>query len=172
MKIITNFKKNIIPTQYSKGAGEEHKLAGNPILSFPFRIEGLPKDTKAVVWTLIDYDAVPVCGFAWIHWIAYQNDINGSIEIEANASRKNKTIVQGKNSFATGLIDTDFSEIENNYVGPTPPDQDHIYTLSVYALNQTIELPAGFYYNALLKSIKKYVIDSTEIELIGLKYLK
>ena len=51
--------------------------------------------------------------------------------------------VQGKNSFTSGLLADDFSEIENHYVGPTPPDQDHQYELTVYALDHSLNLKNG-----------------------------
>ena len=58
-----------------------------------------------------------------------------TIDIVEDFSRIKSDFVQGKNSFATGLLDEDFSEIENHYVGPTPPDKDHYYELVVYALS-------------------------------------
>ncbi len=41
-----------------------------------------------------------------------------SISIKPDLSRTKGDYVQGKNSFTSGLLADDFSEIENHYVGP------------------------------------------------------
>ena len=69
MKIKTNFNSNVIPDIYSKKALKEHRYHDQPITSFPFTVEELPSHTKYLAFTLIDHDAVPVCGFSWIHWL-------------------------------------------------------------------------------------------------------
>ena len=63
MKINTNFNNNIIPYDYAAGAQPTQLIHNNPIKSFPFTVEDLPFGTKYLAWTLIDYDAIPVCGF-------------------------------------------------------------------------------------------------------------
>ncbi|PWZ67469.1 YbhB/YbcL family Raf kinase inhibitor-like protein, partial [Staphylococcus pseudintermedius] len=93
-------------------------INGNPIKSFPFEVTELPEGTKYLAWSLIDYDAIPVCGFAWIHWSVANVSVSGnSISIKADLSRTKGDYVQGKNSFTSGLLAEDFSEIENHYVG-------------------------------------------------------
>lgn len=77
--------------------------------------------------------------------------------------------VQGKNSFATGLLDEDFSEIENHYVGPTPPDKDHYYELVVYALSDKLNLKNAFYLNELLHQVDSKLLDKAKINLVGRK---
>ncbi|CCJ10652.1 Putative uncharacterized protein [Staphylococcus aureus subsp. aureus ST228] len=67
------------------------------------------------------------------------------------------------------MLAEDFSEIENHYVGPTPPDKDHQYELTVYALDHSLNLKNGFYLNEFLKEVNQHKIDQTSINLIGRK---
>ena len=96
MKIKTNF--TTIPQEFSKGAAEKDVILGNPVRSFPFRIEELPENTKAIAFSLIDYDAVPVCSFPWIHWLVTDFDASGNyVEIPENASLELlDSLIQGK----------------------------------------------------------------------------
>ncbi|WP_340571209.1 YbhB/YbcL family Raf kinase inhibitor-like protein [Staphylococcus aureus] len=170
MKIKTEFKGNNIPYEYAAGADVSDSINGNPIKSFPFEVIELPEGTKYLAWSLIDYDAIPVCGFAWIHWSVANVSVSGnSISIKVDLSRTKGDYVQGKNSFTSGLLAEDFSEIENHYVGPTPPDKDHQYELTVYALDHSLNLTNGFYLNEFLKEVNQHKIDQTSINLIGRK---
>ena len=75
MKINTNFNNNIIPYD-AAGAQPVDLINNNPIKSFPFNVVDLPPGTQYIAWTLIDYDAVPVCGFPWIHWVVANVSVN------------------------------------------------------------------------------------------------
>ena len=170
MKINTNFNNNIIPYDYAAGAQSTHLIHNNPIKSFPFTVEDLPFGTKYIAWTLIDYDAIPVCGFPWIHWAVANVSVNSdTIDIVEDLSRIKGDFVQGKNSFATDLLAEDFSDIENHYVGPTPPDKDHYYELVVYALSEKLNLKNTFYLNELLHQVDSKLLDKAKINLVGRK---
>lgn len=65
------------------------------------------------------------------------------------------------------LLETDLSLIENNYVGPTPPDRDHHYLLKVYALKDKLDLKNHFYFNDFLEQVNLVSLASCEIKLIG-----
>ena len=170
MKINTNFNNNIIPYDYAAGAQPVDLINNNPIKSFPFNVVDLPPGTQYIAWTLIDYDAVPVCVFPWIHWVVANVSVNSdTIDIVENFSRIKGDFVQGKNSFATGLLAEDFSEIENHYVGPTPPDKNHYYELIVYALSEKLNLKNTFYLNELLHQVDSKLLDKAKINLIGRK---
>lgn len=170
MRINIEFSHNQIPYAYAAGAPKADTIKGNPIKSFPFQITDIPQDTKYLAWTLIDYDAIPVCGFAWIHWTLANFKVNQSnVFIEEDISRAKGDFVQGKNSFTSELLPEDFSDIENHYVGPTPPDKDHQYELVVYALKEKIDLENGFYLNKFLNKVNQYKIKQTSVQLIGRK---
>ena len=76
-------------------------------------------------------------------------------------------LIQGKNSFSSQFLDGDFSEIDTMFVGPTPPDRDHNYTLKVFALSEKTGLENGFWVNELLNKVKDLTLGTVELDLIG-----
>ncbi|MGI5881424.1 MAG: YbhB/YbcL family Raf kinase inhibitor-like protein, partial [Syntrophomonadaceae bacterium] len=68
MKIITNAIKDGAFALEFGNFGPKDKN-GMPHISFPFAIEDYPKETKAFALIFIDYDAVPVSGAPFIHWL-------------------------------------------------------------------------------------------------------
>lgn len=167
MNIETTFEKGIISARFGKNAEKKDIKSGNPVRSFPFSIEDVPMGTKTFALSFIDYDAVPICSFPWIHWLA-ANIPAELVKIPENFSLTfGEPTIQGKNSFSSPLLENDFSEIENLFVGPTPPDQDHCYTLTVYALPSELDLQPGYYLNEFLKKVKHQALATAEIELIG-----
>lgn len=164
MKITVPFEERIIPKRYSKYTDE--LAQGNVIVSFPFSIEGAPAGTKTFAWSLVDYDSIPVCGFAYIHWVV-ANVPAAKTKIEADFSRIDSQHLHGKNSLVSKFLPTDFSAIEDSYIGPYPPDQDHIYTLTVYALDSDLALSQGFYLNNLQKALEPHLLGRAKIDLIG-----
>ena len=166
MKIKTKFN-NILPKEFGKEAKREDIMQGNPVRSFAFEVDNLPKGTEYIAFTLIDYDAIAVCSFPWIHWSVADLKVNGdSIQIEENMSRIGQ-LIQGKNSFSSQFLDGDFSEIDTMFVGPTPPDRDHNYTLKVFALSEKTGLENGFWVNELLNKVKDLTLGTVELDLIG-----
>lgn len=167
MKIKVDFNKNELPKKYSKYANKKEMLNGNPIVSFPFKIVDIPTEAKYLSFTLIDYDAIPVCGFSWIHWTVANIDASFS-NIPENYSQDDKyKKTQGTNSFASVLVNESNPKIIHRYVGPTPPDKDHNYTLTVYALNDVIDIDEGFYLNDLYSKMEEKIIEQASINIIG-----
>nr|WP_297405972.1 hypothetical protein [uncultured Cetobacterium sp.] len=63
--------------------------------------------------------------------------------------------MQGANSWIStmgGLNKSDAS----HYGGPAPPDKEHTYSITFYALDTKLELESGFYLNELYKVILKW----------------
>lgn len=98
MKINIPFNQNLLPKRFGKEADCTDIIKGNPIRSFPFEISELPEGTKYIAITLIDYDAIPVCSFPWIHWLATDIEVkNNTVIIPENYSLDYKdSITQGK----------------------------------------------------------------------------
>lgn len=162
MKIKIETEHGFLPKKYSKYADEQHKYKSMPIVSFPIILEEVPKGTKSFALTVIDFDAVSVCGFAWIHWLAC--DIPATITvIPENVSANNTLgIVQGKNSFSSIFVGEKDQQIICRYAGPTPPDRDHKYTVDVYALDcDTLRLSEGFYLNELYTKMENHILAKT-----------
>ncbi|MBD5075012.1 YbhB/YbcL family Raf kinase inhibitor-like protein, partial [Xanthomonas citri pv. citri] len=76
-------------------------------------------------------------------------------------------MIQGQNSFASPLAGSNDPKVIHQYCGPTPPDKDHAYTLTVYALDAELNLQPGFYLNELYQEMKEHILAETSIELLA-----
>ena len=137
---------------------------GVPTRSIPVAWNDIPVGTITLALVMQDYDAVPVCGFSWIHWLAVNID-PARKELTENASRIDNTFIQGKNSLASRQICGDMPEsVTNYYSGPRPPDKDHEYEITVYALDCVVNLKNGFRLNELMKAIRGHILDSASLQ--------
>lgn len=136
-----------------------------PNYSFHLAWAELPKNTVSLALTFVDHDAIPVCGFTWIHWLVANIDPSFS-ELPEDAS-KNLNLLEGVTSWSSGIIPNDWRLSKDDDVGfggCAPPDQEHLYTIELYALDKQLELPRGFLMNDLLKAIKGHVLDKCMLE--------
>lgn len=154
-----------MPDKYAKYAPAEAKRGGYPIVSFPFSISGAPAGTKYFAWSLLDYDAVPVGGFIWLHWLAA--NLPASVTaIPENASQSGAVdFIQGRNANAGRMVNVQDPLVSQRYNGPQPPDQTHDYTLTVYALDAPLPLKQGFWYNAFRRALTGHVLATAEVEI-------
>lgn len=158
-----SFSNGYLNDKHGKYASDDLKLLNVPIVSPHLRWSDLPKNTISLALIMQDYDAIPVCGFSWIHWIVA--NIDPAIkELPENASRELKDLVQGKNSLASKQICGDQpDEVVNFYGGPRPPDKDHEYQFELFALDTRLDLPIGFRMNDLLKAMEGHILDNAKI---------
>jgi Raf kinase inhibitor-like YbhB/YbcL family protein len=136
-----------VPRQHT-GDGEDV----SPALSW----SGLPDGTKTLALIMDDPDApTPE---PWVHWVIYgmPGDLAGLPKGVATKAelREPKGAVQGKNSWGT-----------IGYRGPAPPKGHgvHHYHFKLYALDATLELPAGLSKNDLLRRIDGHVLAQGEL---------
>jgi len=158
MKISLALEKGYLPDKYGKFATDADQYKGQPIVSFPIEISEVPAGAKFLSLSLVDYDAIPVCGFPWIHWTAANIPVTGLIP-ENFSQTAPAGVVQGKNSQASPFVGQTDPKIAKRYTGPTPPDRDHSYTLIVTASVKKLELADGFWWNELR--------DAAELNLLG-----
>lgn len=171
MRVTTDF--SVIPDQYSKHAPAPLKADGMAIMSFPFYVDQLKPGTQYLHWALVDDDAIPVCGFQWIHWAvanvpvdALMFDMNDAqaVEIPEDFSRMMMSMVPealcGRNSTAGSMIGSDNPQVYMHYVGPQPPDADHYYKLMVWESEQPLELNQGFWLNQMYHELNKAQINN------------
>ncbi|MHC1685099.1 MAG: YbhB/YbcL family Raf kinase inhibitor-like protein [Clostridiaceae bacterium] len=149
----------IILDRYGK-RGEHFNKAGIPTYSLPINIIEAPKNAVSFALILEDKDAVPVCGFSWVHWIAANIT---KTELEENESILRKDFIQGVNSWNGAIANVD-KELAIGYGGMTPPDAPHVYELHVFALDTNLELQEGFYMNELYKAMDGHVIEQTTLK--------
>lgn len=159
MRVNVELENGYLPDAYGKYASQEDKHGWSSRRSFPMVVEGIPQDTEALALLFLDWDSVPVCGFPWIHWTAViDGPFDDILEIPDDASRTCPCrLAQGYNSAAK-------SEPERGvgYVGPCPPDADHVYTLKVFALDVAPALDAPFWANELMATCREHAIDEAE----------
>lgn len=164
MKVSVKLTNGYLPDQYGKYATPEQMIADHPTTSFPLTATDLPTGTKSLALVLIDFDSTPVCGFTWIHWLA-ANIPTELAMLPANASRQMADrFIQGKNSNAGSLVNGD-PRITQGYVGPQPPDRDHNYTLTVYALDDDLQLQNGYWLNEFLHAAQGHILDTAKIDI-------
>ena len=149
-----------------KYAPEPDRLEGFPVRSFPIEINDVPQEARTLALAFIDYDAIPVGGFCWIHWTACNLPATTTL-IPEDASRTGTVdMVQGRNSNWSPMAHgSDNPQVHSRYCGPQPPDATHSYTLNVYALDCELGLPEGFYLNELRRAMSGHVLDQASVEL-------
>ncbi len=135
-------------------------VQGVPQLSFPIRWEDAPAQTKSFALVFIDYDNVIGEGIIWVHWLAANIPASVS-EIREDAARTDRSLIQGKNTWAFQLGND--NPVCNMYGGPAPEDRPHEYELYLYALSDMLDLENGYYYNEFLKEIRGKVLDTAVI---------
>ncbi|MHB1315018.1 MAG: YbhB/YbcL family Raf kinase inhibitor-like protein [Christensenellales bacterium] len=124
---------------------------GIPLRSLPLAIENAPQGTVCFALLMEDPDSEPIAGFRWVHWIAV--NITDSELPEDYSRTAAGRIVQGKNDFETV-----------GYGGPTPPDKDHNYVITVYALDAKLDLQNGFQKADLIKAVKGHMLGEASLE--------
>lgn len=156
MKVISSAVVNgIIGKKYGKYGTEFYK--GMPSYSIPFEILDAPENTKTFALVLEDKDAIPVCGFSWIHWSVANLK---KTKIEENESKTAIDFIQGANSWSSGLLSEPLSiEESSKYGGMAPPNAPHEYEIHIFALNKELDLQNGFYVNELYKAMEGAILE-------------
>lgn len=164
MKIDSN---NIQDNYFSDNIGKhgtEFLQDKKPTRSFHLAWEGLPKATKSLAIIFEDEDAIPVCGFSWIHWTVANID-PALKELPENASQ-DMDLLEGVTSWSSGILPEEWQlkkEDDIGFGGCAPPDKDHRYTINVYALNTTLNLKPGFYKNELVWAMQGHVLEKASL---------
>ncbi|GAX06401.1 phosphatidylethanolamine-binding protein [Secundilactobacillus pentosiphilus] len=166
MQIKVPVQNGLLPDIYGKYAPEKYRINNGPVRSFPIEIKDTPAGTKTYAITMIDHDAIPVSGFTWIHWVAA--NLPGDLTtIPENASQSGEVAMTfGNNSSAGRLVHSQDQQTSQHYTGPVPPDKNHRYTVTVYALDDKLPLEDGFWLNELHDAMKGHVLaEATQVVL-------
>lgn len=158
MQIEVALAQGKLPTIYTNQATV--RRSGQPIISFPITVLDIPTKTRFLALSLIDYDAVPRTAFPFIHWLAANIPVTN--EIPEDFSRLFLG-PQGQNTWTSRFYHLNEPYFKAHYAGPNPPDQLHHYTLSVYALNASLNLQNGFYYNNFLAQLDTHAIAMNQL---------
>lgn len=124
---------------------------GHSSLSLPLEISGAPEGTVCFAIYMDDPDAVPVCGYRFVHWMAV-NITQSSIPEDFSRQAK-ENAVQGKNDMG-----------KSAYGGPAPPDKDHTYEITVYALDAKLDLSEGFSKDEFSAAVKGHTLAKATLK--------
>ncbi|MDD5016788.1 MAG: YbhB/YbcL family Raf kinase inhibitor-like protein [Eubacteriales bacterium] len=134
----------IIDAAYGMNGGQVAN--GVPTLSIPLSIQNAPSGTVCFAIYMDDPDAAD-----WVHWMAV-NIEESTIPENFSADAGNKA-VQGTNDFGTV-----------GYGGPAPPDKDHTYEITVYALDAEVALPGGFSKTEFEAAVAPHILATATLE--------
>ena len=109
-----------------------------------------PKETVSFALIMDDPDAP---AGTWDHWIVF--NIPKHIGELSHKQPLPAGSLNGKNSWGT-----------LNYGGPCPPDREHRYFFTLYALDTTLNLPQGSSKASILAKIAGHVLE--KVSVIGL----
>ncbi|MGY6172247.1 YbhB/YbcL family Raf kinase inhibitor-like protein [Candidatus Mycoplasma pogonae] len=117
----------VLKPEFSKGSNRSPQFSWDAV-----------PGAKSYAIALIDKDATDVVGGIFFHWIV--GNIKTNALPENAAVELKEQLLQFENStskkFGSSIIPASFQkEVANTYFGPYPPDQDHLYELTVVALN-------------------------------------
>jgi len=160
------FSNSIIQGYFKDEVGHRGKqfLKHKPSRSFHIGWKNLPDNTQSLALMFIDDDAIPVCGFSWIHWaVANIDPVLG--ELPENASVEMR-LLEGVTSWASGLLSDEWKldkEEATGYGGCAPPDKAHCYTIKVFALDTTLMLSRGFYLNEMIHAMQGHVLACAKL---------
>ena len=133
------------------GSHGDTKKNGIPVLSLPLDIADAPEDTVCFAIYMDDPDSRPLCGYNWVHWMAV-NITQASIPEDFSRTAGGDA-VQGTNDNGKA-----------GYAGPMPPDKDHTYVVTVYALDAALSLAEGFTKTEFADAITGHVLASASLE--------
>jgi len=109
----------------------------------PLNFSGVPEGTQSIALVMDDPDAVEPAGKVWDHWVLY-NVPSGTEQIrEAEAPG-----TEGTNDYG-----------ETGYGGPNPPDKEHTYVFTLYALDTELELGEGATKDELEDAVEGHVME-------------
>lgn len=93
----------------------------------PLEIEEPPEEAEAFALIVDDPDAVEPAGKVWEHWIVW------------NVPPEQTEITEDWDPEDAGANEATNDYGEPGYGGPKPPDREHTYRFTVFALNNTLE---------------------------------
>lgn len=130
-----------IPEQYG------HETAD---VSPPLSVSGVPDAAESLALVMDDPDAVDPAGMIWDHWVVW--NVPTDVEIPEGWDPADDGAVEGENDFG-----------ETGYGGPAPPDGEHTYVFTLYAVDTTLDLSEGATKEELERALEGHVVDEAEL---------
>ncbi|ADZ18551.1 MULTISPECIES: YbhB/YbcL family Raf kinase inhibitor-like protein [Chlamydia] len=134
---------------YGKAIPKKYTCQGAGI-SPPLIFKDVPKEAKSIALIMEDPDVPKNLreDGLWIHWIVY------------NLSPMITELAEGANIYAVQGLNTSGKAC---YEGPCPPDRQHRYYLSSYALDTILPAEENVTKDQLLEVMEGHIIDTAEL---------
>ncbi len=136
-----------------------------PSRSLQLSWSDLPPNTVSLAIFFDDMDAIPVCGFSWIHWTVANIDPTLG-ELPENASL-DMPLLEGVSSWAAPFVPAEWkltSEQATGFGGCAPPDKAHLYTLRMYALDKRLDLQRSFFANEMFHAMTGHILAEARLD--------
>lgn len=116
----------------------------------PLEVEGVPEGAKSLALIVDDPDAMEPAGKVWDHWVVWNvpPDVTSIPEDWAPDDAE-----EGTNDFG-----------ERGYGGPNPPDREHRYRFTLFALSATVDPSPEADADGLRSAIDGHVIEEAQLE--------
>lgn len=114
----------------------------------PLRIENVPEEAESLALIVDDPDAKEPAGKVWDHWLVWNVDPG----IERIPEAWEPDALEGRN---------DFGEV--GYGGPNPPDREHTYEFTLYALDDTLELSSSATKGDLTEAMSGHIVAQSQL---------
>lgn len=116
----------------------------------PLEIDGVPDDAESLALIVDDPDAQEPAGKVWDHWIVWNvPPETGTIPEDWDADEP----TEGTNDYG-----------ERGYGGPNPPDREHTYRFTLFALDTTLDLDTDADADDLESAMEGHVLERTQLE--------
>ncbi len=114
----------------------------------PLVVADIPEEASTLCIIMDDPDALEPAGKIWLHWTIW--DIPTEVD----------EINEGDSPGTEG--ETDFRN--TGYDGPNPPDGEHTYVFTVYALDTKLGLEEGASREELEEAMEGHVLEKASLE--------
>lgn len=111
-------------------------------------VSDIPDNSKSLAIIMDDPDAMAAVGKTWVHWTVWNIEFD-STKIDSTLSANS---IEGM---------TDFDSV--GYGGPAPPDSEHVYVFTLYALDSSLDLRGGATRKELDSAMKNHIIDTATL---------
>ncbi|QFU84033.1 YbhB/YbcL family Raf kinase inhibitor-like protein [Natronorubrum aibiense] len=115
----------------------------------PLEVDGVPDEAESLALIVDDPDAVDPAGKVWDHWVVW------------NIPPDRQTIPENWHPDDADEGANDYGS--PGYGGPNPPDREHTYEFTLYALETTLDLEAETDADALRSAIEGHVLAETQL---------
>ena len=139
------------------------KYTEKSIVSPPLSWEGVPKGAKSLALVVTDPDVPEVFNFPrnFFHWVLY--DLPPSTTSLAEGASP-KGLPAGAKELDSDFVTFGIPGFGRGYGGPWPPDAEHRYVFTLYALKAAgLGIPDGADYGQFAQALLPQVIQSATL---------